>query len=213
MFKSEDLEIFRKELGGKKKPFYFPITTIQKVYLIGQEYEENTPRFLFYWLYLTGQRITEALRTKKSDLEFVNENGKKTIVVNSITLKNRVKPFRIIPIPVYGEEEKMAKYVLKNIYHLKPKEKLFNFTRMTAWNYLSQVTINIPAILPNNREIINLDLRIYPHYLRHCRATHIAKKPNCTVSHLMQFFGWSRSNVANTYISFNWRDLSKLFEK
>jgi len=213
MIKSEDLEIFRKELGGKKKPFYFPIPTIQRVYLIGQEYRDNTSKFLFYWLYLTGQRITEALRTKRSDLEIVEEDGRKTIVVNSITLKNRVKPFRIIPIPVYGEEKEMSEFVLKKINKLKLREKLFDFTRMTAWNYLSQITINIPAILPNRREIVNLDLKIYPHYLRHCRATHIAKKPNCTVSHLMQFFGWSRSNVANTYISFNWKDLSKLFEK
>lgn len=218
MITPEAITLLSKELQIKKKPIPFPLETIKDIELIGKNYELENTKFLFYWLYLTGQRITEALKLKRKDVWFSTQEGKDFIVVSSITEKNKIQPRRVIPIPLFGEEKNMAEFVWQKIENLHATSPLFfaknkEMTRTNAWNYLAKQQIEVPAIDPKTREIISYKMKIFPHYLRHCRASHVAMFYNYDIYRLMQFFGWSTPKTATVYATLNWKSLAEHFYK
>lgn len=219
-----DIQYFNliaSQLGFKEKdkvkPIPFPIQTIEEVQGLAQRYQKEGSRFLLTWLYLTGQRINEALRLKRSDVSKQLIKNQEFIVVNSITLKNKSQPRRSIPIPLFGKEKEMSEFVWKRIENLSLDSMIFaRLSRTNAWNLLAVGSIKTMAIMPpdpttKEQKLQEITLKIYPHYLRHCKATHMASIYGYDLYKLMQFFGWSTPTVATIYATLNWRTLAEGF--
>lgn len=212
----QQMHLVQKELGDRqrKKPIPFPLPTIGYVVSVSRHYSNPQARFLFNWLYLTGQRISEALRVRRADITYEERGDAAYVVVNSITLKNRNQPRRVLPLPHYGAEKPMVQQVYERIEDLDYDERIFrDLNRKSAWYILQKQTVRIDAIMPNDNTMKEIEMAIYPHYLRHCRASHLAQYRGYDLYQLMQYFGWSSPNVATVYATLNWQSLAEQMER
>jgi integrase len=206
-----DLDEMAKELGlGKKKDVPVP-PHFEKVAAISDLYSRADDRMLYLWLYLTGQRVSEALLVKREHILVREVEGNTYLVVDSTTLKNNDRPRRFIPIPFNGLEKDMVESVWAAVNTLKPEAKLFTLTRQMARNHLARVAVENEFINRKTKERYSAKMSIYPHYLRHCRATHMAEEYDYDLYRLMNFFGWKSPTMPNLYCAPGWRNLARGF--
>lgn len=203
-------DALRKEMHFPKKPMPQP-AAFEVIAKAARSYSISSDRLLFCWLYLTGQRITEALQTYRRNVSKEEILGKNFLIVDSITLKNRQQARRRIAIPMFGFESELTDFVWRTIEFLKPEARLFYFTRQQAFNHLSRVQVECEFIKSESKERFVSRHSINPHYLRHCRADHMAHNHGFDHVRLMQFFGWGSSAMPNTYISTSGRNLAEGF--
>lgn len=196
-------------LRVKPMPQPVPYSTIEDTVSL---YRRGYDRILFAWLYLSGQRISEALSLKRSDLSTKDLEGDEYIIADSITLKNPNQPRRRIPIPLKSFESKLALDVWTFFENLRPELRLFTYSRQTSFNHLSEVSIRCDFMRDKTKERFEGNLAIYPHYLRHCRASHLTSEYGYDLRRLMQFFGWSSPYMPNLYTAVDWRDLARGFK-
>ena len=207
----KDIASLVKELNlSRKKPVPVP-PSYETVITTGREYPNLRVRLLYLWLYLTGQRISEALRVKRRDVTRRQIGALEYWLVDSITLKNRLQPRREISVPMHGIEEEKSRAVYATIEPLDPDELIFEgITRQKAYNYLS--TVKLPCQVINaKKERFLEEIPVYPHLLRHCRATHLVREHNFHLKMLMDFFGWSSPTMANVYTSPSWQSTARGF--
>jgi len=183
-----------------KKPIPIPVSR-EYIYEIGKEYYGEY-RILFYLLYLTGGRISEVLKLRRDDIE---ERGD-VLLVNLYTAKNKLIDFRNLPIINDGIYKKMLDPVIEYVNQSEYGLRLFKMTRQMAYNNLSRKWITIRAT-HKKRVIENYKLKLRPHYLRHCRLTHLVTVHNFNEFSLMQFAGWTNIKPAMFYVRQNWKDL------
>lgn len=170
-------------------------------------------RFAFTYLYLTGQRAREALQTRRSHIQVKELDGMEVLVVDSITEKNAKQPRREIAIAMNRREKPFVEYVLSEIQGLSLDSLIMPVTRQTLWNWLSKVTVkNIRALDINAKKLVDINLRVYPHYLRHTRATHMADYYAFDHLRMMKFFGWRDTQMPNFYVQGGWEYLARGFE-
>jgi integrase len=161
----------------------------------------SSARFVFAYLYLTGQRASEALETRRSHIQVKEKNGVEYLAVDSVTLKTRSIPRREIAIPMNRRERPMVDSVLKHIEEFALDAKIIQVTRMTLWNWLSPVTVPcVRALDVRHRKLVDIPVRIHPHYLRHTRATHMADYYDFNHLKLMKYFGWTNPAMPNYYV-------------
>lgn len=98
---------------------------------------------LCHLLYKTGIRISEAIHIAKKDIDFTNS------LIKIRHLKSKTSEERVIPIH-RSIRENLKLYVAT----MKNDDLLFDFTRQRAW------------------KILNNELQINPHSLRHSFAFH-----------------------------------------
>ena len=197
-----------------KKPVPNGLTWKQTVDTYLKYIPESEPRFTFSYLYLGGQRASEALATKRSNITIEEREGKEYIKINSKTLKNTTKPYREIVIPLFGQEKIMAENTWKAIEKLPPERLILPVTRQTLYNWLSTVEAeNIQAFDFNKKEYVSLTFRIHPHYCRHVRAGHMAQIHNFDLIEMMTYFGWTDPKMPLYYIRNDWLFLAKQIAK
>lgn len=203
-----DLNILRRNLGlKKKKPIPYPAPSIEYMEQLGRTYENEYDRALFYLLYLGGQRITECLNTNKMAITTDSREGFEFIIINSITEKNRSQPRRTIPIPLYGKEKNMAEEVWRYIDRPGGGQLFPGLSRTNAWHRLSKASMDNLAIDPMNK-IIEYKMKIFCHFQRHCRASHMVMFHGYDILKLMQYFGWSSPSVPTIYVMLDWVSLA-----
>lgn len=208
------------ETKYRKKPVPLPVKKEILLELAENFLTDEQSLALWCYLYLTATRISEPLGQKKNnrrglafrDLEIIPD--KKLIIVTSYTEKNHNVPFRKIPIAlVNSTEERMAKHFMNYATTRAEADQLFTFTRQKAYNeFTRKITMQVDAIEnlfdPQNRRITTLeDFRPNPHYLRHCRLTHLVEDYHYDSLKLMSFAGWSSPAMASTYVHFDWQSL------
>jgi integrase len=198
-----------------KKPVPNGLTWKQTVDSYLKYIPETDPRFTFGYLYLTGQRATEAINTKRSDITLEELEGKEFIKINSKTLKNTKRPYREIAIPLFGQEKIIAENTWKYIESIKNPERLIlPVTRRTLVNWLKSVQAeNIQAFDFAKREYVTITFNMHPHYLRHTRAFHMAQLHNFDLIKMMTYFGWTDSKMPLYYIRNDWLFLAKQIAK
>lgn len=213
----------RKKLtkGGKEEPprlqRYEILDRIEQI----KGYKATRNKAMISLLYLTGCRIEEVCnyiieRRLDRTITKVNKDGKKTqvrepifkrrkvgnsiikkqfeftrdsiLIHNVRCLKRRKRVTRSIPIVYTRQEEPFIKYVLDYLKILEPEDKLFPITRSRANQILEKVDL-------------------YPHYLRHLRATHLVTSNGFDTEHLKKFFGWSSGETAANYVHLNVDDI------
>jgi len=164
-----------------------------------KEINSLTAKALISLLYLTGARVCEVVKTfrvnqiqeiKRGDHSFVH-------FVCLPTQKKRI-PAEEAPrtIPVHkGYYMGFLKFIYAYIgdNDLVGESILFNFTDRNA------------------RYLVDHNLGMNNHRLRHIRATNLAREEAYTDSMLKRFFNWSSSSTAANYTHYNTMDLEALF--
>jgi hypothetical protein len=107
------------------------------------------------------------------------------LVKRSILINIEKEKDFILPITTYiGHQKVRAK--------IEPGTPLFNFTRKTGH---ALVTKHFP------------EEKIFPHYLRHLRATHLSTVFGFDHDRLVHYFGWTNSQSADYYVKLKTTDL------
>lgn len=189
-----------------------------RILALGQYYTDPQERALFYFCYLTGARISEALASRVNDISASSSEALgEFLVVKLVTLKNRRVPLRNVPVPMKHMERPMVNAISDYVVSRGmdgSDRPLFSFSRTNAWNRLSKIEFTVRALDKNRKEIISDYTRpINPHYLRHCRLTHLVQHYDFNEIQLMRFAGWTNSKPAIIYVHLNWLDLAKVMSQ
>lgn len=167
-------------------------------------------RCIFYLTYLTGGRISEVIEIRKRDIKETKDNGQSILIIKLNTRKNRFSKFRNIPIPYSPMVEKVKTY----ISDLERNNEDFIFRelarikrgRTKVWEQFSKEIVTIRAVR-GTEYIKEYEMKMRPHYLRHCRATHLAEKYGFDSLYLMYFMGWTSPAPAKRYAHLNWKSM------
>jgi integrase len=211
-------------LKTRKKPIPEPVSQ-ETLWEHGNGMADLQDRALFYFLYLTGCRISEALQVMCSEINLVPRAigglRYKVISVDLITLKRQSGlPRRTVLINTVGIDREMFLIIEKlRVLRKKPGDLLFNYgdvksgrARKKAYWHLKKVICTTRGIAPpDGRMVLMPDFGINPHYLRHCRATHLNATYGYNDRELMLYFGWSSPVPASTYTNRNPIDLLRKF--
>jgi len=203
------------------KPIPEPITQ-QEVWRLGETLQDEQDRALLYFLYLSGARITEVLQVRCRELEKRKTklpNGKLvwTIKLNLITLKRRSGEFprRTIYVNPMGLDQMMLA-VIVNLRKTRNRgdDCLFDYgdvkshkARWKAYHRLKKVRYAIRGVAIDGKLVELPEFGIYPHFLRHCRATHLAQDYGFNDRELMRYFGWVKSETAMIYTNLNPKEI------
>ncbi len=196
----------------RSRPVPQPLRTEKDIMNVAMNYKNPLGKFTFLWLYLWGQRASEALQSKRLDLEIKNWDGNEYLVLDSITLKQKHFTRRSVPVPIRGILKPGIEWIIKQTEDIEHYDNIFNIrTRQNLRNQVCTELVNVKAIMPNDEEE-DIEMNIYPHYLRHCRASHLVRYHNFNLYTLMQFFGWKSHVVASVYAKMDARSLAMLFK-
>ena len=197
-----------KGLGfGKAKPVPYPLPNISDVVELAERYVKPEARFLCCFLYLTGQRVSEFLETRRNDITMQSDQNHDVLVVNTLTEKNREYPRRTLPIVRAGVEKPMVDYVIDYLHGMDGKERICDLSRTNCWNVLASQGIEVDCI-NQDKSRGKILLQVYPHFLRHCRASHLAMYHGFDIYKLMEFFGWRSPLTPSIYAKMNWKSLA-----
>ena len=196
----------KHQSSERVKPIALPISFKEIEHVSKHLKNDGEYYYLFLCCYLFGLRVTEALNLKRGDFEIKED----VLNVKVNTLKNRRTPIRILPCYLYGKEQGMVQELIDHIVSIQDySQKLFSVTRQRAYNHFTE-TIEYPvrAIDPRTRRFIDITFKVHPHYLRHCRLTHLVTEYNFDLMRLIQYAGWTNSNPATIYVSMDWSSLA-----
>lgn len=172
----------------------------------------NRDRALFATLYLTGGRVSEVLALAKRDIR-QNEAG--DWLFNLITEKQSGTPYREVGVPLLTETElAFAKELSLWLELKKPDDLLFSLTRWNVVQRFKKAVIRVRFSYPKDVAAVMTaeernemrEFTIHPHYLRHCRLTHLVQY-GLTDSDLRQVTGWRTNVLASTYVSLKAADI------
>jgi integrase len=217
----EDIRHIEPRKGPK--PRRNPVKPIPEVmneedlYDFGKKYPQPW-RCLFYLTYLTGGRISEVLELRRKDMERVDFEDTDAVKVTLITRKNRANKFRAVPIPTC----KMLTEVMDYIDTLPKGGESYLFQdihclkggRSKAWRMFAKEHTVVRATdargeRPEDKYLSAYVLRMRPHYLRHCRLTHLVNRYGVDSLILMFFAGWTTPAPARVYASADWQTILK----
>lgn len=190
------------------KPIYHPIENHELQEAIN-EIKGNDNQNLARALYLFGLRISEALELKQRDIKTTGPPGKQTMIAKVITLKNKKDPFRRPVAWEMGTEAEIIHELQEYLKTKNPSDALFNMSRQQAWYAFNKIQITMDATTYKPRQQLTITRGLWPHYFRHCRASHLANNYLFGIRELQNYFGWSNPVTAGVYVRGSWEGLAK----
>lgn len=200
-----------------KKPIAEPISQ-EEIFNLGRTVQDPQDRALIYFIYLTGGRINECLQVQCRDIRLKRiklKSGRwvKGIAVDLLTLKRRKGiPRRTIFINPMGLDKEMFNVIEElRVSRHKMDTYLFRYgdiksqkARKNAYWHVKAVKYSIRGIAPPDGKMVLMpDFGIHPHYLRHCRTTHLNAIYGYNDHELMLYFGWASTAMATRYTNLN----------
>ena len=143
-------------------------------------------------LYESGCRIGELLSLRIKDVEF-DEYGAK-LMLRGKTGMRRIRIVSSAPL--------LADWINRHPMNSDPEALLWVSERS-----LKPVSYQmVRKMLKTSARKAGIRKRVYPHLLRHSRATHLAN--HLTEAQMKEFFGWTQSSrMASIYVHLSGRDL------
>lgn len=216
----------------RMKPVYHPVEfrKIEETFENGRHLGRKI-QTKFAILYLTGARVSEIATLRKRDFSYSTDKlGRETLVVKIPTLKNRNERFRYIPLVNEKPYKNMVGEIENYLDHLDSYEKIFStYHRRTIARHLEKFDLfETEADFPKGLnklsgvEILEFDKsdptrklvrrKWFPHYLRHCRLTHLVQMHHADATRLMFWAGWTDTRLARIYIHLDWSNLAELIQ-
>ena len=217
---NEDIKGKRKGIE-KVKPTPEALDLIE-LYNMGQVLRSD-PRYytIYNMMIITGQRVSEALQLTGRDIKeewIIDERTEESIPslkIHSVTLKNRHKHTRDLIIKdLWRLDVRSREYISTPIADMwndiKPRINEINkidgslkiwgdITRSSTRKYMARrIEFDIPAYDDKKRKRVVVNRCMYPHFLRHCRATNLGGELG--LYELVSFFGWSSIDMALRYV-------------
>jgi len=190
------------------KPIYYPLelpTLYNTINQIKTPYDQ-----IAKITYIFGLRITETLQLKPQDLTLENINNQRILTCNTITLKNKTEPIRKIPSWNINTEGKIQDDIINYLENKEMKKPLFpGITRQNTYYHFKQTPITIKAATIKPRKTFEITRPLFPHYLRHCRASHLVNLRNQDHLKLMYYMGWSDPKLAISYVRQDWKAIAR----
>lgn len=158
------------------------ILTLEEIKALVENVKNFRDKLIILLLYESGIRIGELLNLKTKDVLF-DEYG----ALLRVNGKTGVRYVRVV---------KCAE-LLRSWIQVNNGEKLFDVSER-----------NVSRILKEASKKAGIKKKIYPHLLRHTRATHLARF--LTEEELKVYFGWSKnSKMPSVYVHLSSRDVDK----
>ena len=166
-----------------RKPRIEPeILTMKEIFQMVSVAPSFRDKLIILLLYESGMRIGELLELRKKDVSF-DEWG----AIIRVNGKTGVRYVRVV---------KVAE-LLRAWIQLCNSEKLFEISK--RW---------IAKMLKQCAKKVGIKKRVYPHLLRHTRATHLAKY--LTEPEMKVYFGWEKdSKMPGIYVHLSSRDVDE----
>jgi len=170
----------------------------------GNEISDPLARALYFFLYLTGARINEATDFSKNRLVYKEDRGGYEIYLKTLKQRSTVPVNRKVVIPINTalcHEKEMSKIVLEYLSSFQEFDHPFK-----KWGNMSEylkrhleITAEATVRRGNQYSDTIITKKFNPHYLRHCRATHLTDIYNIPNIALCHFFGWKKMDMALRY--------------
>jgi len=157
---------------------------------------------LFATLFLTGCRISEVLEMKPE--MFIRE-PKRIMIYGVPVLKKRGKSIRSVPVPYH---EKLVLPMMDWVDNCEYEYLFWDIDRVVKTSQKKFMKIpGVPSRYNVYAWILKTDPAWWPHRIRSERATQLAVEYKYTVRDLMQFFYWSKPDVAMDYVRLRAEDI------
>lgn len=185
------------------RPIYFP-NSPDVILATGQQIKDERARALYYFLYVTGCRINEATDFTPSRLTKFKDFYQ--IKLKTLKARSAFRKFRDVIIP-RGEvcrcfENKMwndvAPFLDKHQQFQYPFRKWRNMSEYIA-RKVPEVTCEALVKTATSWEPKVVHKRMHPHFLRHCRATHLVIYYSIPAIPLCGQMGWANLQMALIY--------------
>lgn len=167
---------------------------------------------LFCALYLTGGRVSEVLGLRKADVEFLDKPVRYRFKL--VTLKRGDNLRRIVPVFAASDAlARMLGHVLRWLNQKAEEDRVFRWTDSTAaCKRIWKVRLAANRVAPDGSQFFDSEFRVHPHFLRHCRNTHLAAAglPDAA---LRKLNGWKRPDMAARYTHLNVADLEHAMQE
>lgn len=196
---AEKLKAKKIQRKPRVKP-YLEVISQEKLYDMAVTLDRKDTAIIFC-LYLTGCRISEALMLSSLNFYDYDKDGDLRYAVKMPTLKNRKDKNRDIPIIVRTDvERKMLNFLLDYIDDHGEQPKLWEDSRGAIYHRIEKLEFRVNATHPKTGEYFQKTQGLFPHYLRHCRVTHLYNRDKLDGEDQRVYFGWSDSRPASTYV-------------
>jgi site-specific recombinase XerD len=171
----------------------------------GRSITDPLGRGLYFFLYLTGCRLSEARDFSKVRMEIFPDRR----VIRLKTSKQRKNErMRKIPIPLGGSalchEDEMWAEVTAFLEDYKEFDKPFSkWKNMSVYmkkRGVTQFTFDARVrLIDGSYKDTQIVKHIHAHFLRHARATHLVEYYRFNDTALCKFFGWRNPVMARIY--------------
>lgn len=154
---------------------------------------QNTQhKALLSFLYLTGARWSEIVRqVRVFNITFERIGEAEFMVVNNVITRKRQKEIRRnIPIKMMREME-FLDFFLPYYKQLRHDDLLFPFGKVKTW-YICKRAIGRS-----------------PHFLRHCRITHLFVNYKFDAHRVKEITAHGSSQSLDTYAHLNWKNVAE----
>ena len=190
---------------------------IREVYEKGSQLKKPEYRIAYYMIYLTGGRVSEVTQLRVRDIEFVHDRDNRLIAIFSlITEKKKDHPLRKIPViyddpnipEQYEYEKKMMRSIRAFIKPMLVEEKIFRIKKYNKLtNYFRRnIVLKVDGRF-KGKVVEGLNYKMHPHYLRHCRITHMRELYGFDAIDLKQFAGWTSTKMTDIYLHLGYKNL------
>lgn len=195
------------------RPTYHPLSP-EDILKVGNSITDPLAQAAFFFTYLTGGRINEITDFSPNRLEVMEDR----YIVRMKTLKRRTADnMRRVPIPrgsfAKCHENEMMEVVVKYLASCPSFSHPFKkWGNMSAYfrRFIPLTTeARVKGIDKEYRDEL-VSKPLHPHFLRHCRATHLADYYGLNDRQIQAFFNWAKPDMAVTYTKFQevWKAFS-----
>jgi len=212
-------QIFAEEAKEASLPKKWRLETVLSIPNVESIMEAETSdkvKALIAGLYLTGCRVSELLSHTTSSYQSDHDSIGERLICTTMTEKNKSSPSRTLVLPCYGPEKKIADYYKGWLKMRDDQIPIFGkkFDRKNAYYYLHKITFPTRVYSWRLRKSMEIpDFRMYPHYLRHVRITHLQNIYRFSPAKIMAFAGWSNLDPLTAYTHLDYSSLGQPFEE